>query len=80
MTITRREKDATQTIISYMVYLIKTDMSENTDAFALVSAKLKCQIVFQGIPDATKIGLCHAVVIVNSESKKFLHSASHFVL
>ena len=28
----------------------------NTDAFVLVSAKLKCQILFQGISDATKIG------------------------
>ena len=81
-TITRKEKDGTQPIILYMVYLIKTDMSlsENTDAFALLSAKLKCQTLFQGVPDATKIGVYHAAAIENSESKHFLNSASHFFL
>ena len=46
--ITRREKDGIETIIPYMVYLTKTDMSlsEITDVFAFVSAKLKCQILF----------------------------------
>ena len=65
-----------------MVYLIKSDMSlsENTDAFALVSAKLKCQILFQVISDAIKIGLYHAVAIEISERKKFLNSASLFFL
>ena len=82
VTITRKEKDGTQPTIPYMVYLIKTDMSlsENTDAFALLSAKLKGQILFQGVPDATKIGIYHAATIENSESKNFLTSASHFFL
>ena len=46
--ITRREKDWTQPIIPYMVYLAKTDisLSEITDAFAFVIAKLKYQILF----------------------------------
>ena len=80
--ITRREEDGTQPIIPYMLYLTKTDMSlsENNDAFALVSAKLKYQILFQGISDATKIGLYHALAIENSESEKFLNSAWHFFL
>ena len=75
-----REKDGTQPIIPYMVYLVKTDMSlsENTDAFALVSTKLKYQILFQEISDATKIGLYYSVAIEISESKKSLNSASHF--
>ena len=66
-TISRRAKDETQPII---VYLIKVDMSfsENTDAFVLVSAKLKCQILFQGISDAT-IGIYHAVTVENLEKK-----------
>ena len=53
-------------------------LSENTDAFALVSTKLKYQILFQGISDATKIGLYYSVAIEISESKKSLNSASHF--
>ena len=59
VTISRREKDDAQRIISYMVYLIKVDMSfnQNTDIFVSVSAKLKCQILFQGISDATKIDI-----------------------
>ena len=67
-TISRRAKDETEPII---VYLIKVDMSfsENTDAFVLVSAKLKCQILFQGISDATKIGIYHAVTVENLEKK-----------
>ena len=75
--ITRREEDGTQPIIPYMLYLTKTDMSlsENNDAFALVSAKLKYQILFQGISNATKIGLNHALAIENSDSEKFLNSA-----
>ena len=46
--ITKREKDWTQPIIPYMVYLTKTDisLSEITDAFAFVIAKLKYQILF----------------------------------
>ena len=78
--ITRRDEDGTQPIIPYMVYLTKTDMSlsENNDAFAVVSAKLKYQILFQGISDATKIGLYHALAIENSESEKLLNSAWHF--
>ena len=63
-----------------MVYLTKIDtsLSENTDAFVLVSAKLKCQILFQGIFDATKIDLYHAITKENSESGKLLNTASHF--
>ena len=47
MTISRTEKDGTQPIIFYTVYLIKVDMSFslNTDVFISVSAKLKCQIL-----------------------------------
>ena len=62
--------------------VIKTNMSlsENTDVFALISAKLKCQILFQETSDATKIGLYHGVAIEISESKKFLTSASHIFL
>ena len=62
--------------------VIKTDMSlsENTDVFTLISAKLKCQILFQDTSDATKIGLYHAVATEISESKKFLNSASYFFL
>ena len=52
-------------------------LSENTDACPLISAKLKCQILFQGISEATKIGLYHAVAIETSESKKVFNSASH---
>ena len=49
-----------------MVYLIMVDM-----IFVLVSAKCKCQILLQGIFDATKIDKYHAVTIENSEKKIF---------
>ena len=39
--------------------------------FVLVSAKCKCQILLQGIFDATKIDIYHAVTIENSEKKMF---------
>ena len=80
-TITRRQIDGPQPVIPYVVYLIKADMSlsENTDSFALASATLRCQVLFQGISDATKIGLYYAAAIENSKSKTFLHSASNFV-
>ena len=60
-----------------MVYLVIVDMSfsQDTDALVLVSAKLRCQILFKGISDATKIGIYHAVAIENSEGKKFLKFA-----
>ena len=76
LTISRREKDGAQPIISYTVYLIKVDMSFswNTDVFVLASTKLKCQILFRGISDATKIGIYYAVAIENLERKKFLNS------
>ena len=65
-----------------MVYLIKVDMSfsENTDVFVSVSAKLKCQILFQGISDATKVIIYHAVNIGISEKKSsliWLHISFH---
>ena len=71
VTISRREKDGAQPIISYMVYLIKVDMSFswNTDVFVSVSAKLKCQILLQGMCNAIKIDIYYAVIIRNSEKK-----------
>ena len=75
MTLTRREKDGTQPIIPYMVYLIKTDiiLSENSDTLALFSARLKYQTLFQVVSDATKVDdLHHAVATKNSDSKKSL--------
>ena len=71
VTISKREKDGTQPIISYMVCVIKVDMSfsQNTDVFVSVFAKLMLQILFQGISDATKIVIYHAVTIGNSEEK-----------
>ena len=73
-TLARREKDGTQPIIPYMVYLIKTDMisSENSDTLALVSAKLNCQALFRVVSDLTKVDLHHAVATKNSDSKKSL--------
>ena len=75
VTIYSTEKDGAQPIISYMVYLIKVDIG-----YVSVSAKLKCQILFLGISDATKIDIYHAVTIGNSEKKKFVNSASHLFL
>ena len=73
MTISSREKDDAQLIICYIVYLIKVDMTfrSNTDIFVSVSAKLKCQILFQGISDAIKIDIYHSVTIGNFEKKSF---------
>ena len=74
VTISRREKDDDQPIISYVVYLIQVDMSfsQNIDVFLSVSVKLKCQILFQVISDATKIVLYQAVTIGNPEKKSSL--------
>ena len=70
----RREKDWAQPIISYMVFLIKFDMnfSWNLNVFVSVSAKLKCQILFQGISDASKIDIYPATTNGNSEKKSSL--------
>ena len=43
------------------------------------SAKLKCQILLQGIFDAINFVIYHAVTIEKSE-KKFLKSVSRFVI
>ena len=40
--------------------------------FVLVTAKLKSQILFQGISDTNKIVIYHAVTIGNSEAKNSL--------
>ena len=55
-------------------------LTENTDVFAFVSAKLRCHVLFEEISDPTKVDLYHVVAIENSESKKFFNLASHFVL
>ena len=74
VTISTREKDGVQPIISYIVYFINVDMSFtwNTDVFVSVSAKLKCKILFQGISDATKVDIYCAVTIRNLERKSSL--------
>ena len=74
VTISRREKDGAQSIISYMylmVHLIMVDTSftENTDVFVFFPAKLKCQILLQEICDATNIAIYYAVTIEKPEKK-----------
>ena len=61
VTISRREKDGTQPMISYMMYLIMVDMG-----FSLVSAKFKWRILFLRICDATNMVIYHAVTIEKS--------------
>ena len=75
MTISKREKDGTQPVISYMMCVIKVDMSfsQNTDVFVSVFAKLRFQILFQGISDATKIVIYHAVTIEIQRKKVRIH-------
>ena len=53
------------------MYLIMVDISfgEITDDFSLVSAKFKCQILLQGISDATNTVICHAVTIRKLKEK-----------
>ena len=61
VTVSRKEKDGAQPIISYGVYLIMTDVSfsYHINNFVLVSAQLKCWILFQGVSDASKIVIYH---------------------
>ena len=74
VTISRREKDGAQPIISYMylmVHLIMVDTSftENTDVFVFFPAKHKCQILLQGICDATNIAVYYVVTIGKPEKR-----------
>ena len=57
MTIIKKEKDGTQPIIVYVVYLMMVDLdfSKNTEVFVMIFAKLKCQILLQGIFEITNI-------------------------
>ena len=57
MTIIKTEKDGTQPIIVYVVYLMMVDLdfSKNTEVFVMIFAKLKCQILLQGIFEITNI-------------------------
>ena len=74
VTLQERKKNEARPIIFYMVYLIIVNMifSESIDAFVLVSAKFKCQIMRQDIFDTTNIGIYYAVTISKSEKKKDL--------
>ena len=46
----------------------------------MVAAKFKCQVLFQGISDATSMVIYHAVTIEKSEENKFLNSVFTFSL
>ena len=47
--------------------MVDRSFSQNTDQFFLVYAKFKCQILFQGISDATNMVIYHAITIEKSE-------------
>ena len=52
--------------------MVDMSFSYNTDDFALVSAKFKCQILFQRISDATNMVIYHAITIEKLDRKSSL--------
>ena len=68
VTISRREKDGVQSIISCMVYLIMVDMS-----FSLMTlfgcGKIQVPDLFQGISGGTNTVIYHVLTLEKSEKK-----------
>ena len=50
--------------------MVDMAFSSNTDVFVLASAKFKCQILLQGIFDATNVGIYHALTTEKLEREK----------